>query len=58
MREHDGDNSIIRPRQATLRWRQCDSTMETIRQCDNTMTTVRQYDGDSVKYDDENTTMR
>ncbi|KAH3847031.1 hypothetical protein DPMN_089343 [Dreissena polymorpha] len=51
VRKYDDDR-------ATIRWRQCDSTMTTMRECEDvivrwrpcesTMTTVRQYDGDNA----------
>ncbi|KAH3813389.1 hypothetical protein DPMN_141845 [Dreissena polymorpha] len=41
VRQYDDDS-------ATIRWRQCDSTMATMRWCDNTMTTVRQNDDESA----------
>ncbi|KAH3702611.1 hypothetical protein DPMN_077635 [Dreissena polymorpha] len=41
MRHYDDDS-------ATIRWRQCDSTMARMRERDSTMTTMRQRDDDSA----------
>ncbi|KAH3813502.1 hypothetical protein DPMN_141963 [Dreissena polymorpha] len=41
VRQYDGDS-------ATIRWRQCESTMATMRERDSTIATMRQYDDDSA----------
>ncbi|KAH3897178.1 hypothetical protein DPMN_021363 [Dreissena polymorpha] len=43
MRQYDDDS-------ATIRWRQCVSTMAKMRERDSTMTTMRQCDDDSAKF--------
>ncbi|KAH3861144.1 hypothetical protein DPMN_024072 [Dreissena polymorpha] len=51
MRERDSTMATVRQYDddsATIRWRQCDSTMARMRERDSTTTTMRQCDDDSA----------